>query len=154
MQPTIGAPGTRVVVSSGEMPSVTGLRLGLGAANVGFEELTDFVTTEDGDFSATVTVPDWAERDRVHRFIVFDLYFRPIALSGPFHVTDTDGLVQREGRVEMRDGCLLLVDVDEVTYALEGGTDQLPAPGPSRTLVGHVHEGSTCGVDFALQIAG
>lgn len=152
IEPSLGAPGAEIVVSSGEMPSMTGLRLGLGAANVGFEELTDFVTTEEGDFSATITVPDWAERDRVHRFIVFDLYFRPIALSGPFHVTDADGLVEREGRVEAGGGCLRLVDVDEVEYALEGATEAMPPPGSSITLVGRIREGSTCGVDFTLAV--
>lgn len=141
------------MVSSGEMPSMTGLRLGLGAANVGFEELTDFVTTEEGDFSATVTVPDWAKRDRVHRFIVFDLYFRPIALSGPFHVTDVDGRVEREGRVEAGDGCLRFVDIDEVAYALEGATEAIPAPGSSVTLEGRVREGSPCGAEYTLAVS-
>jgi hypothetical protein len=152
IEPSIAAPGATVTVSSEEMPSMTGLRLGLGAANVGFEELTDFVTSEGGAFSETVTVPAWAERDRVHRFIVFDLYFRPIALSGPFHVTDAEGLVEREGRVQTGPGCPQLVDVDEVAYALEGATEALPAPGASVTLVGRVREGSTCGLDFTLEV--
>lgn len=154
VSPDVAAPGGQVVVSSGDMPSMTAVRIGIGAADVGFEELTDLVTSEEGEFSVTVTVPAWAERDRVHRFIVFDLYFRPIALSGPFHVTDADGLVEREGRLTGESGgCLRFVDVDEVEYALEGaGAESLPAAGATVTLEGRVREGSTCGAPFTLAL--
>ncbi|HSM60991.1 MAG TPA: hypothetical protein VK849_09350 [Longimicrobiales bacterium] len=155
VSPGVAAPGAQVVVSSGDMPSMTGIRLGIGAADVGFEELTDLVTSEEGEFSVTVTVPAWAERDRVHRFIVFDLYFRPIALSGPFHVTDAEGRVAREGRVTGEsEKCVRFVDVDEVEYALEGPPAALPDPEVSVTLEGRLREGSTCGAPFTLALAG
>jgi len=153
VEPLVGAPGDEITVSSGDMPSMTALRVGIGAANVGFEQLTDFVTSMDGDFSVTVTVPDWAEPDRVHRFILFDLYFRPIALSGPFHVTDADGHVRRQGRVTEASGrCLRFVDVDEVEYALEGNDASLPSAGTEATLAGSVHAGSSCGAPFTLTV--
>lgn len=155
VDPQVGRPGDSIHLSSGNMPSMTAIRIGLGVANVGFEELTDLVTSEDGAFEARVEVPHWAQRDRVYRFILFDLYFRPIALSPPFHVTDDAGLVQREGRVEERDGCLRLTDIDEVVYALEVPSGSPPASGAgaSLTLVGRVRAGSDCSADFTLTVA-
>jgi len=155
VDPQIGRPGDSIRLSSGNMPSMTAIRIGLGVANVGFEELTDLVTSEEGAFATSVEVPHWAQRDRVYRFILFDLYFRPIALSAPFHVTDDAGLVEREGRVEERDGCLRLTDIDEVVYALEGPSGSLPAAGAGASvrLVGRVRGGSHCAADFTLAVA-
>lgn len=127
IDPKSGPPGTVVRVNTEDMPVITPIRVGIGAARVGFEAFQELMTGDEGDFDVTVTVPDWASWERVHVFIVFDIYFRPIALSDAFHVTNEDGLVRRIGRVTHReDGCSILLDIDGVRYALVGDADVVP----------------------------
>ena len=158
IDPKSGPPGTTVRVNTEDMPVITPIRVGIGAARVGFEAFQELMTGDEGDFDVTVTVPDWASWERVHVFIVFDIYFRPIALSDAFHVTNEDGLVRRTGRVTQReDGCSILMDIDGVQYALLG--EDGPAPDIEAdvtvTLDARVVTGQmTCGLRNVLEVVG
>lgn len=153
VEPTSGPPGTRVRVASGEMPSITPIRVGLGGMRSGFESLLDVLTTMDGEFDVTVALPQWASWDRVHRFVVFDIYFAPIALSELFHVTNAEGLVRREGTVHRGPGgCLFLKDLDGISYALRGGPPEVVRVGADVAVEARIADGGTCGLDYTLDV--
>lgn len=158
IEPKSGPPGTVVRVNTEDMPVITPIRVGIGAARVGFEAFQELMTGDEGDFDVTVTVPDWASWERVHVFIVFDIYFRPIALSDAFHVTNEDGLVRRIGRVTHReDGCSLLLDIDGVRYALLGDGDMVPGIETDRTVTLDarvVSDRTVCGLRNVLEVVG
>jgi hypothetical protein len=152
ISPRFGPPGTQVTVASGLMPAITPVRVGIGATRIGFETLAELLTTPQGEFSVPVVVPQWATTDRSHRFILFDFYFNPIAMSDAFFVTDANGVFRRTGRV-LREGvpCVSLRDVDGETYVLVGDTAGL-AEGARVTVEGKLAESSGCGVGDAIGI--
>lgn len=121
VSPWSGPPGTKVTVRGELLPALTPVHVALGGTRTGFEALTLALTTRYGELEETVEIPEWARRDRAHRFIIFDAYFAPLATSALFHVTDPDGTVLRVGRVvESRDGCVALDGDDEERYSLYG----------------------------------
>jgi hypothetical protein len=158
IDPKSGPPGTVVRVNTEDMPVITPIRVGIGAARVGFEAFQELMTGNEGEFDVTVTVPEWASWERVHVFIVFDIYFRPIALSDAFHVTNQDGLVRRIGRVSHRDdGCSILLDIDGVQYALVGDGGLVPEIEPNTTVTLEarvVADQTTCGLRNVLEVVG
>jgi hypothetical protein len=95
--PTSGPPGTKVSVRWQYLPAITPVRLGVGAQRVGFEVLDEILTTPTGEFEDTVRIPTWAESNRPHMLIVLDFYFKPLAVSSGFQVTEPDGSLSREG---------------------------------------------------------
>lgn len=153
--PKSGPPGTVVRVNTEDMPVITPIRVGIGAAQAGFEAFQELMTGQEGEFDVSVEVPEWASWDRVHVFIVFDIYFRPIALSDAFHVEDERGMVRRTGRVTHRDdGCSILRDIDGVQYALlgEGETIEGIEPETTVTLDGRVLPREECGLFNVLEV--
>ena len=101
--PRSGPPGTEVTVSAKDLPAVTPVYLGMGAARSGFEVLGQLLLTDGyGEMSKTVEIPSWATRDRSHFFVLLDVYFRPLTLSDAFYVTDLDGMLLRKGRSQER----------------------------------------------------
>src|SRR5690606_34490272 len=156
IRPKSGPPGTVVHVSTADMPVITPIRVGIGAPQAGFEAFEELLTGQEGEFEVTVAVPEWASWDRVHLFIVFDIYFRPIALSDAFHVTNEDGLVRRSGHV--RDGpggCRILRDIDGVDYALTGeGAAALAEVRADRRVTVDARLGTrpSCGLQNVLEV--
>lgn len=154
IDPRTGPPGTRVRVSSGEMPVITPVWVGLGATRTGFEAFHNIMTDMDGTFGVTVVVPEWAEWDRVHTFIVFDVYFRPIALSDVFHVTNEEGMVHRRGKIQDANmGCIVLEDLDGVGYALEGVTSRSFVPGSEVVVEGRIVLEGRCMTPQTIEVA-
>jgi hypothetical protein len=150
--PRTGPPGATVTVSTGLMPAITPLRIGFGG-NDGFEEMTSVLTTTTGEFSVTVTIPTWAEWTRSYRFIAFDVYFRPLALSDLFHVTDENGRVRREGAITSdATACKGLRDRHGELYALVGDTVTRRA-GDRVTVEGTIVERSDCRQGIPLRVA-
>jgi hypothetical protein len=153
IHPTHGPPGTTVHVSTQDMPVITPIRVGFGAHG-GFEALSELLTGDEGDFAVDIEVPDWATWDRMHLVLVFNIYFRPIARSVPFHVTDADGRIRRQGHVESAQGCVRFRDIDGVAYALTG--DDAPSAQPSGAepvaVEGRVVEVAQCGADVTIQV--
>lgn len=155
IEPKSGPAGTLVRVNTEDMPVITPVRVGIGAAQAGFEAFQELLTGQEGEFDVTVKVPDWASWDRVHVFIVFDIYFRPIALSDAFHVTDERGMVRRTGRITNDDQeCTTFRDIDGVEYALVG--DDAMIAGIERdatvTLEGRVVERIICELRNVLEV--
>ena len=124
--PTSGPPGTVVTVRWQSLPALTPVRLGLGALHVGFESLKDVMTDRSGEFTDTIVIPEWARSNRAHSLLVQDIYFRPLALSTNFLVTDPDGTLSREGRmIEGTGGCAALVGEEGERYNLIGDVQGL-----------------------------
>ena len=123
LSPRSGRAGTVVTLRATGMPAITPVRIGLGATELGFEEIGQALTTDGGELSSTVTVPSWTRPDLTHVFIVFDFYFIPIAVSYEFFVLAPDGTVARQGRITNGVGDCpapgLLTD-ESVLYTLVG----------------------------------
>ena len=121
IRPRTGPAGTRVSINTGGLPAITPTRIGLGAAQFGFEEIGQELTTERGRIDMSVTVPEWAHLDRPTVFIVFDFYFRPLALSNYFHATDDNGILTRRGQlIHVGEPCSVLFGEFGDVYALDG----------------------------------
>lgn len=151
MLPKSGAPGTTVTLRSGGMPALTPLRIGVGAVRFGFEEVGQVLTDAKGEFSLPVTVPSWARRDLTHRFIVFDFYFVPIALSDVFYVTDSSGTLLRAGEVVTAGRCPVLRAEDGLLYALTG--DLRGVESKKRLVVeGRLAQRSGCPQGTAIEV--
>lgn len=155
ISPKSGPAGTVVRVNTADMPVITPIRVGIGAARVGFEAFQELLTGQEGDFDVTVEVPDWTTWERVQVFIVFDIYFRPIALSDAFHVTDERGMVRRTGRIANEGPeCVTFRDIDGVQYALLG-SDTLLADierNTTVTLEARVLDRMACGLANVLEV--
>ena len=147
-----GAPGSVVTVSTFDLAPDQSYRIAIGALGFGFEELGWVMADADGNLSVEVEIPHWAPNDAIHRFILNDLYQRPMGFSGLFHVTDAEGDVQREGRVAASgDGGLLLIGVDEVSYVLEGDVGGL-VPGSEVVIDGPVVDSCECTGAATIQV--
>ena len=155
ISPKSGPAGTVVRVNTEDMPVITPIRVGIGAARVGFEAFQELLTGQEGEFDVTVEVPEWTTWERVQVFIVFDIYFRPIALSDAFHVTDERGMVRRTGRIANESPeCVTFRDIDGVQYALVGN-DALIAEierDATVTLEGRVLDRTVCGFANVLEV--
>ena len=152
MSPRSGPPGTVVTLRSTNMPAITPVRIGVGALRFGFEEVAQMMTSNRGVLSTTVEVPEWAQRDLIHRFIVFDFYFNPIALSDIFHVTDADGMVVRRGRLTAEGvECPALRGDDGVLYTLAGDLADFKA-GDEVMVEGRIAETSMCMQGTTIQM--
>lgn len=153
ISPTSGPPGTLVRVETQDMPVITPIRVGIGAMRTGFEAFDELLTGQEGEFAVTVEVPQWATWDRVHRFIVFDIYFQPIALSDYFHVTNYEGLIRREGEIhETAGACAELQDTEGLQYALVNLPDDDYDPEERMIVEGRIMEGEACGLPMAIDV--
>ena len=152
ISPRSGSPGTQVTVSAIHLPAITPVQIGIGATGAGFEVLDQMMTSPEGQITHTVRVPGWADRDRSHVFIVFDIYFRPLSLSGPFHVTDRNGLFTRAGRITRRDSvCTTMLADDGESYSLTGDTRELELE-DEVIVEGTLAESSQCTQGIAVDV--
>ena len=152
LSPRFGPPGTAVTVTAGLLPAITPVQLAIGATRSGFEGLALTLTDPNGALVETVTVPQWARRDQIHRFILFNLYFTAVyAESGIFHVTDADGRVVREGVLGSSGAaCPTLAGDDGEHYRLGGGTEGLQ-PGARAVVEAILSESNEgCGDEVSL----
>ena len=136
------------------LPALTPVYLGMGATRSSFEVLSQLVTSERGEMSTVVEVPNWATADRTHYFVLVDVYFRPLAVSAAFHVTGSDGTLQRRGRIaDVAGSCLTLVETGEgqERYALTGGVQDLGV-GDEVLVEAILAESPGCGQGTPLQV--
>ena len=143
--PQSGPSGTEVTVETHNLPALTPVNLGFGAARSSFEVLTQLVTDEHGEMSEVVQIPSWATTDRTHYFVLVDVYFRPLAVSEAFHVTTSAGTLTRRGEItDEAGGCLVLHENEsDELYSLAGTTEGLQ-PGDSVVVEGSLTATSEC----------
>lgn len=155
--PRSGPAGTAVTVEIKDLPAVTPVYLGMGATRSSFEVLSRFVTDQNGGMSQVVEIPSWAMSDRTHFFVLVDVYFRPLAISEAFHVTEQDGTLVRKGRITTDESgsCLTMREEGESQelYALLGDTHGLK-PGEDVVVEGTLTEFSDCTEGSAIQLTG
>ena len=152
--PRNGAPGTEVSVETRDLPALTPVYLGMGATRSSFEVLSQLVTSELGEMSTVVEVPDWATADRTHYFVLVDVYFRPLAVSAAFHVTEPDGTLRRRGEIASdAGGCLTLSEAGEgqELYVLTGEVQNLTL-GDEVLVEATLAESPGCGQGTALRV--
>ena len=152
--PRSGAPGTEVTVETRDLPALTPVYLGMGATRSSFEVLRQLVTSERGRMSTVVEVPDWATPDRTHYFVLVDVYFRPLAVSAAFHVTEPDGTLRRRGAIAGGEGgCLTLREAGEgqELYVLTGEVQNLTL-GDEVLVEATLGESPGCGQGTVLQV--
>lgn len=126
LEPRTGPPGTLVELYSENLPLQARVVVGVGAIGTGFEELADAEQAEFGEVSATVHVPASATWERPLVFIIFNGNFSPTGLSDPFHVTNEDGHIYREGEITSEGpGCIAMKDTDGYVYTLLGDVEGL-----------------------------
>ena len=92
-------------------------------------------------------VPPWATSDRTHFFVIVDVYFRPLAVSAGYYVTDTDGTLARRGVIVKDDGCFTLREQDQQeqeVYVLSGEGIQDLRSGQEVLLEGTLASTSDC----------
>ena len=143
--PTSGPIGTKVVVRWQYLPALTPIHVSLGALHVGFEVLKDILTDRNGEFTDTIVIPDWAESTRPHALVVQDFYFVPLAISSNFLVTERDGTVSRDGRIQPSTGrCAILKGDDDDVYNLIGDIQGLKV-GDRATIKGTLANPAQCG---------
>ncbi len=137
-----------------DLPALTPVYLGMGATRSSFEVLRQLVTSERGEMSAVVEVPDWATPDRTHYFVLVDVYFRPLAVSAAFHVTEPDGTLRRRGAIaDGEGGCLTLREAGEgeEIYVLTGDVQDLML-GDEVLVEATLGESPGCGQGTALRV--
>ncbi len=152
--PRSGAPGTEVTVETRDLPALTPVYLGMGATRSSFEVLRQLVTSERGEMSTIVEVPDWATADRTHYFVLVDVYFRPLAVSAAFHVTEPDGTLRRRGRIAADPpDCLVLREAGEgqERYVLNGAVHDLTT-GDDVLVEATLDEASGCAQGTSLRV--
>ena len=150
--PLSGPPGTRVEISSENLPLAARIHLAVGAIHAGFETLAEGSQGEWGDMSGELMIPESASWDRPLYVIALNGVFSPIGLSNPFHVTNEEGLVRREGQVtEELEACLTFRDEDELLYALTGELGTLNA-GDQVTIEGIYSETSSCNEGSTIEV--
>ena len=152
--PRSGPPGTAVTVETKNLPAVTPVYLGLGATRSSFEVLAQLVTDQFGEMSTVVQIPPWATADRTHYFVLVDVYFRPLAVSAAFHVTEQNGTLVRRGRITAEAGsCVTLREEGEgqELYVLIGDTQGL-TPGDDVLVEGTLTESADCSQGTALRV--
>ena len=150
--PLSGPPGTRVEISSENLPLAARIHLAVGAIHAGFETLAEGSQGEWGDMSGELMIPESASWDRPLYVIALNGVFSPIGLSNPFHVTNEEGLVRREGQVtEELEACLTFRDEDELLYALTGELGTLNA-GDQVTIEGIYLETSSCNEGSTIEV--
>lgn len=124
--PRSGPVGTPVEIYSDNMPLEAKFHVGVGATRSGFEALFEATQLGLGEISVTLPVPNAVSWERPIVFVAFNAIFSPIAMSGPFHVTDERGRIQRTGQVLSNSGsCATFEDVDGYAYELVGSTSGL-----------------------------
>lgn len=132
------------------LPPDTGMIVGFGTLQAGYEWIGEEVSDRAGALAATVEVPDWAEANRVHFFFVTLPDQPPVGTSPGFHVTAPDGTLRLTGEVTevvMEPAApgapvVLLQGDFEVLYCLSGNVGD-PEPGQRVRVEGIVAGGAS-----------
>lgn len=153
VEPLSGPVGTTVLLHTENLPLNARTHLGVGARHVGFEALVEVNQGEWGEVTGTLEIPGWATWDRPVVLLVLNGQFAPIGRSKPFHVTNSDGVIQRTGRIDHVEGvCVDFRDQDDVVYSLEGPSLSELALGEEVVVEGTPLQTTACGPGTAIRV--
>jgi hypothetical protein len=155
MQPFTGPHGTEISIWTDGLQPNTNYHLAFGEMQgCGYQICDPTRTNARGELAATLVVPDWAHTQHFEVVLIMDESFTPMAVSDPFHVTDAEGLVQREGKIgEAWPGCASLETEDGVSYALVGPRARTltASEGQWMRVEGRIVEG-VCTKQYAIEV--
>ena len=144
ISPQGGPTGTDVMVWWSGMAPDSAVVIGFGGLGSGYEIVGESHTDANGNFSQSVTVPSWAERDASHFFFVGYADGQPTGISEAFHVTGPDGTLRLEGRITDEGvECTAMRGEHDELYTLVGDLGDL-SPGDRVVVAGTIAEMSTC----------
>ena len=139
-----GPPRTEVTVVMTGLDPAQSVGIGFGSLSQ-YSGLGRGEAGPEGMMVANVAVPDWAELDRVHYFVLNLGNRSPRILSDPFYVTDADGVAHIYGTVNDQGiGCLAVDGPEDVLYTLQGDHRQWTA-GQRIRVVGTIADVEACG---------
>ena len=155
ISPVAGPHGTSVHVRAVGLRSNQNYQIAIGEMQgCGYQVCAPVRTNSRGELVATVDVPDWAHTAHYEVVMILGEDFVPVAVSDPFHVSDAEGFVQREGVIGTAwPGCPSLVGDHGVTYALVGPKARTlqASEGHRMVIEGRIVEG-TCTQQYAIEV--
>ncbi|MEE8146829.1 MAG: hypothetical protein V3T24_04435 [Longimicrobiales bacterium] len=152
VSPRGGPPGTEVTVRWTGLSPDSAILIGFGGLGSGYEIVGESGTDANGDFSHTVRVPAWAERDESHFFFVAYEDGQPRGISDAFHVTGPDGTLRLEGRITDEGvACTAMRGENDELYMLVGETERL-SPGDRVVVEGTIADASACQQGLAIAV--
>jgi hypothetical protein len=142
--PKGAAPGGEVTVTVSNMPPMLNIKVGFGSLQE-YQFIGRQATDGDGGFVEKMTIPDWAQRNKVHYFFVAYDDESPRGVSEPFHVTARDGTATVAGQLTTEGrSCRAMKNALDVVYTLVGDTSAWPA-GAKVVVTGTIVDGAPCG---------
>jgi hypothetical protein len=151
--PRGGAVGSEVTVGMAGAPPKANIRIAF--ANLQAYELIHSVQAdEQGNFTTTVKIPDWALADQVHYFFANPGGGQPRAFSDGYHVTTPDGTLNVQGVLGADvDGCVELRNAEDVVYNLVGDIGEW-IPGDEVAVTGTIAAAGGCGEGVRIEVRG
>ena len=136
--------GGAVTVTVSNMPPMIAVKVGFGSLSE-YQFIGRQSTDGDGGFVEKMSIPEWAQRDKIHYFFVAYDDEQPRGVSDPFHVTARDGTAHVSGEITT-DGrsCTAMKNVSDVVYTLVGDTSAWKA-GAKVLVTGRIVDGAPCG---------
>ena len=153
VDPRGGPPESEVTLTVTGLPPLQTIRIGFGSLSQ-YGVLGGGESDGDGNLTLKLKVPEWAERDRVHYWVVSPGNRLPRAFSKPFHVTSSDGTARILGTISAEGSvCLALDGPENIQYTLLGDLAGW-SPGQRVLVIGTVADDAACdgqGVPIAVR---
>jgi hypothetical protein len=135
--------GAEITVNVTGLPPMMGILIGFG--NLQQHQIVARTNSDgEGQVAEKVTIPDFAERDRVHFFFVAFSDTQPRGVSDAFHVTAPDGSARVRGEISDEGSCTTLRTAADDVYTLLGDTSAFKA-GARVAVQGTIADGTPCG---------
>ena len=138
-----GPAGAEVTVVLTGLEPAQSVRIGFGSLSQ-YSGLGGGEAGPEGMMVSNIVIPDWAEVDRVHYFVLNLGNRLARILSEPFHVTDPEGIAHIYGTVNDQGiGCLAIDGPEDVLYTLQGDHRRWTA-GQRVRVVGTIADVEAC----------
>lgn len=155
ISPLSGPHGTEVSIRIDGLKPNQNYQIAFGEMEgCGYQVCEPVRSGASGSLVAAVEVPEWAHTHHYEVVMILAEDFVPVAVSDPFHVVDSDGLVRRQGVIGAAwPGCPSLEGEGNVTYALLGpkARSLLASEGHEMIIEGRVVEGR-CTHQYAIEV--
>ena len=155
ISPLTGPHGTEVTLRADGLQPNRNYQVAFGEMQgCGYQVCAPVQANARGELVTTVEVPDWAHTRHYEVVMILGEDFVPVAVSDPFHVSDSDGLVRRQGVIGTAwQGCASLKGEGAVTYALVGRNARtlVASVGEMMIIEGRIVE-SACTLQYAIEV--